>query len=484
MPCECGHFSYIYSPYSEIRITCANRRGPERRVCDLSKGLVEVVHDDEDEEVDEDDEVDEIVQVSRVQFVHQSVQDFLLEKGFRILDDSSVGTVVGRGHFWFSRSCIKYLSMEAVQSFADSVRKEKRRELRPTEVMDMIKDDWPLLSYSLDYSLLHAKEVENANMPQDDLAALHSDGILQSCLAVHLAVFGQTSHPKDDSLLHMASQFNLIHLVNIILGQNVHADQKDDFHRTPLSIATQEGHEILTALLVNRDDVNVNQRDILGRTPLLFAIKNEHQAVVEIILNCDDINADLKDIDHRTPVSWAASNGLSEIVELLLQHNADIHGGDINSRTPLSWAASNGHYEVVQLLHQHSADIHGGDINNRTPLLWAAFNGHYEMVELLLSQHHCNVDQEDTDGRTPLSYAAGNGHQKLVNLFLGRSDVNAGSEDTSGRNPLSWALMNLSLYNSSPTEEGMRTIDMFMGRDDVCVTEENKIALRTLGYPC
>ena len=73
----------------------------ECRLKDLCRGLAEVKQY-ENERV--------------VQFIHQSVNDFLVQEGLQVLDSclESTDTVIGRAHFRLSRSCIKYISMEEV----------------------------------------------------------------------------------------------------------------------------------------------------------------------------------------------------------------------------------------------------------------------------------------------------------------------------------------------------------------------------------
>ena len=44
-----------------------------------------------------------------VQFIHQSVEDFLLNGGLQMLDKGYFNNTVGRGHFCLARSCIRYV---------------------------------------------------------------------------------------------------------------------------------------------------------------------------------------------------------------------------------------------------------------------------------------------------------------------------------------------------------------------------------------
>ncbi|EON63614.1 hypothetical protein W97_02842 [Coniosporium apollinis CBS 100218] len=47
------------------------------------------------------------------------------------------------------------------------------------------------------------------------------------------------------------------------------ADSKNEYGRTPLSWAAEQGHEAVVKLLVERDDVKANLEDKTGFTPLL-----------------------------------------------------------------------------------------------------------------------------------------------------------------------------------------------------------------------
>lgn len=58
-------------------------------------------------------------EVRRVaQFVHQSVEDYLISSGLEKLDNFAKRSVIGRGHHSLLRACIKYISMQEVLSFA------------------------------------------------------------------------------------------------------------------------------------------------------------------------------------------------------------------------------------------------------------------------------------------------------------------------------------------------------------------------------
>lgn len=252
---ESSHTSFDQCRSSELYVK--TDEDLELRICDLSKGLAEVLRTNDD---------------SIVQFIHQSVKDFLLEKGFGILDNSFAGTVVGRAHICLSRSCIKLFSMREVQSFATYLRNNARTTLLKV-IAEWWKDEdyFSMLRYSVQFWVMLAKKVENAKLPQDDLAALTSEptaGALLSWFAIFQILeswmFSDPWVSDGTTFLYFASKHHLISFVNALLTQNFWADQKDQLSRTPLSVAAEEGHEVIAGLLVNRDDVDVNSKDSDG----------------------------------------------------------------------------------------------------------------------------------------------------------------------------------------------------------------------------
>ena len=255
----------------------------ERRACHLSKGLVEVK---------------EINNERIAQFVHQSVKDFLLKQGLDMLDDSSGGAVAGRGHFWLSRSCIKYMSMREIRSFATTLENMSEDELDEMQWADYLA--W--LNYSVHFWLEHAGEVEKAKIPQDDLLALSCE------LEISVPFSGLAQAPGSDfyqvrmSLFHCASLYGLFSVVNAMLSQMVCVDQMDSDHRTPLSLAAMNGHKDIVKVLLNRDDIDVNSKDGRGDTPLSWAVSGPtvsfnrsgggegHQDIVKMLVTRDDVD--------------------------------------------------------------------------------------------------------------------------------------------------------------------------------------------------
>ena len=436
-------------PYKSLRqyqdegILIESNEEMERRVKSLSRGLAEI-------RVQKDTPV--------VQFIHQSVNDFLLEDGIKTLLDSnweSIDMAIGWAHYRLSRSCIRYIDM-------DEIRQESRDWRRIENwggIIDWEKSEerkemakFPFLEYATKSWALHAERAQGNGVSQQDLLDyLHwpSDDLVQQWAKIYdkLDCYSKNCPPTETTILHIISTYglsgpSLAALISIDDGNVLaKADSKDGSGRTPLSQAAGGGHEAVVKLLVERGDVEADSKDKYGWTPLSRAARHGHEAVVKLLVERSDVAADPKDDNGRTPLSWAADGGHEAVVKLLVdQGDVEADPKDISGRTPLLYAAWYGHEAVVKLLVERGdVEADSKDDEGRTPLSRAAEGGHEAVVKLLIERGDVDADSKDKYGQTPLSRAAGRGHEAMAKLLVERGDVEADSKDRYGRTPLSRA---------------------------------------------
>lgn len=195
------------SPYTSL---CQHLDNPEyvktdeqmeRYIRYLSKGLIEVKSHSG----------------NRIaQFIHQSVSDYLLETGFQLFDNSSTDSVVGRDHYWLSRSCIEYLSMEEIKAHDLHFGEGRTRAMEKGRAMVQA---FPFLGYSTIYWTAHAERVENEDINQDDLVTIFhpaSESGLQQWITIYHSIEqnNMAEIPTlGSSILHIASAHNLLSVV-------------------------------------------------------------------------------------------------------------------------------------------------------------------------------------------------------------------------------------------------------------------------------
>ncbi|KAK6540060.1 hypothetical protein TWF694_008890 [Orbilia ellipsospora] len=435
----------------------------------------------------------------RVQFIHESVRDFLIkDKGLHELWPDL-------GFDWDSPSnerlkeyCCTYMNHPSIVSY-----------LKTTDSQSRISKQYPFLEYTCENVFHHANTAAIA-VPQHDFlfqfpvrrwAKLHdifdekgefTRTIRNNTFDENETFFSSLSEgrwPKMNngfdgsleftrnfdetdefvqeaipSLLYILASKNLANLIRI------HPQKKSCFHieerryGLPIfaALATRS-YEAVQAFLEaheqtqseelpfslckwytednnNRKDWGRNFEFSPIRGPPLHVLEKGDEVIFALLLISNYIEAKWSGEHGQTALSYAAAAGWKKVVQLLLlQEGVDVDHKDINGRTPLLLAAIRGKDEIVQLLIDGGADIESEDSNGRTPLFRAASSGKIEVVRLLLATGRIDANAKDRYAQmSPLHYAAESGDRGVVQLLLDKG-VNIESKDKSGQTPLSRA---------------------------------------------
>ncbi|KAI0270079.1 hypothetical protein BGY98DRAFT_278745 [Russula aff. rugulosa BPL654] len=165
------------------------------------------------------------------------------------------------------------------------------------------------------------------------------------------------------------------------------AEKPPPLPATPLFYAAFCGFGELAKWLITTHSEDINAKCYDDRTPLHVASQEGHVDVVHLLLD-HGAQVNSHDCDKWMPLHYASAEGRPEVVQLLVEHKATLNARDVNGSSPVYTASRLGHLEVVRLLLSHGADVHiqgkYGTSEYGTPLAKATEEGYHDIAQLLL----------------------------------------------------------------------------------------------------
>jgi ankyrin repeat protein len=260
----------------------------------------------------------------------------------------------------------------------------------------------------------------------------------------------------DQELIEAAQENNLPE-VHRLVGAGADVNAKDFLSRTPLIVASTNGHSQVVNELLEHGAL-YEAKDVLGNTALHWACSEGHLAVVNELLSPSNdttailgkrknrgANTEAKSDTNNTPLHIASLKGHLAIVQALLSCGADILAANSIRRLPIHEAMGAGHSEVAKCILQHfyatvrrRLPLHklvedltwiGNPNRSDVPPLRAALHQNVlstddvvEILEYLVGQNPALCSSRDQDDALPLHVACRRGAsfsivQSLVNRY-------------------------------------------------------------------
>jgi hypothetical protein len=346
-----------------------------------------------------------------VQFIHESVRDFLMaDDGLRKLWPNLNDDLRSSSHDRLKFCCQQYIEADLCTSERDSL-------------------GLPMfLDYSTLYMFKHADDAA-INIPQDSfLQAVQLDKWVEK-----QNQRGDVIYTTEASLLYVLAATDCHRLIRSmrphepILG----IDREVQTFRYPLFVAIANSCWQALAALLRLDDADSKGQNLLGQerllssvpreqrffhkndTPLLWALDTEshphgedRNAVLQAILGSGRVDVQERNSRGQTALCLVAEAGSTSYINQFLDLGADIEAKDHCGRTPLILAARAGRADAVNALCRRGAKLDVRDAFKESPLILAARRGWMEVVEMLL-RNGAKIDITDGWGRSAVDLVRG-----------------------------------------------------------------------------
>ncbi|KAK2596314.1 hypothetical protein N8I77_013210 [Diaporthe amygdali] len=391
-----------------------------------------------------------------VQFIHESVRDFLIkDNGLRDLWHELGENVESLSHDRLKQCCLAYISVDTSgylpsSSSPTSTTLPKASSNEAKAMRESVSAKFPFLEYAVHQVFYHANEAAAGLQKSTflDKFPLQAWINLDNQLEKHKI----RRHTPSATLLYLFAEKNWTRLMSTQLDRDPRIDLHGERYRFPLFAAIANGHRNAVEKLLQhgtsfqQDTADVSVQIEYGeynvvpihQTLLPWAAQKGGEGMVKVLLAIDAVDINTKDRSGNTALLWAAKSGHENIARLLLDiDKVDVNIKDNRNWTPLFWAIRERHEGVVKLLlDTDRVDVNMDDSNGDTIPSHAAKTGHDGILKLLLDTDRVDANIKDGNGQTLLCWAVENTREKIVQLLLDTDRVDPNAEDKCGRTPL------------------------------------------------
>lgn len=348
---------------------------------------------------------------STVQFIHESVRDFLVkDRGLQELWPELGFDWQSPGHERLKQCCSMYLNSEPVRACFGSI----GPKTQPNDLLE-VSQHYPFLEYASQYVLYHSDAAAQA-IPQAEFLSQTSTTDWVTILNL-FEKFKIRRYSSTASLIYILADQGFSALIRTWLQDNPTTDIQGERYKHPLFAAVANGHKDAVAALLSSTSTICEGVEFSKR----FGSKAHFVAHK----------------DH-TPLTWAAEEGLESVVKLFVQKGANVDETDLADYTPLMRASQAGRQAVVSFLLKEGAVVESRYVHKAISL--ALENGHASTLKLFIKAN-VNLDLDPETLRTGLRKASERKDEGMVKLLI-EEGVELDAQDSWGRTALSLALDN------------------------------------------
>ncbi|KXH64748.1 hypothetical protein CNYM01_02062 [Colletotrichum nymphaeae SA-01] len=358
-----------------------------------------------------------------VQFIHESVRDYLLKAGglAELWPDLGFDWELS-SHENLKSCCTKYIQYYLASNL----------------VSEESLNQFPFMEYASQHVLFHADAAAAGISQRQFLSQFPLEDWIRiyNCFEKHRI----RHYRPQTSFVYIFSEMDCSRLIRTI-PDKIWERHPGDRYNYPLFAALAHGNCNSVAALFGMPSVIYNGTNIMEglahrrdfsdfklRTPLSWAAQDDRLGMVKLFLQAG-YNVNEPDYGLSTPLHRAAKQGHESVVKLLMENGANVDPADRLFRTPLFLAVMHGREATVRILLEYNADVDmRGGKRCSTPLHEASKAGHKvaEAIVKLLIENGADVESRCDDGDTALHAASEAGNERITKFLIENgADVNA-----------------------------------------------------------
>jgi hypothetical protein len=386
----------------------------------------------------------------RVQFIHESVRDFLLkENGLGKIWPEFGSNFQGQSHERLKQCCLDYINVDVATLLEIPEDLPKATSKRAASLRNLANRTFPFLEYAVRNVLYHADTAEGGGISQVDFFnsfPLPRWVRLDNLFEKHEV----RRHTERVSLLYLLAELNAVNLIRVHPSANSCLDVENERYGCAFFAANAMEHQeamqaCIEGLKTGQSVASHGRRGpegycktervegSLGRNfkysnklgILIHAVNTGSATLLGYLIGLGNLELDSRDTKGRTPLYVAVDKGATVLARMLLDKGADVNAQGGEYGNALYAASIKGHKEMVTLLLDKGADVNaqGGPYGNALQV--ASIRGDKEIATLLLDKG-ADVNAQGGPYGNALYAASSKGHKEMATLLLDKgADVNA-----------------------------------------------------------
>ncbi|KAK8139368.1 hypothetical protein PG984_002748 [Apiospora sp. TS-2023a] len=390
-----------------------------------------------------------------VQFIHESVRDFLLkDDGLRVIWPGAGSNPESKSHEALKQGCVAYLESEPVAYFRLPLQIPEASSTEATELRNRVNGKLPFLEYANQSVLYHADMAQSDDFDQTEFLA----SFPLSKWVMHHNLF----HPDQTrryttavSLRYVLAAGNLGALIRAQPTTLSCLDVECERYGTPLFAAlSTDSANAARALIEHGGPVEIadpsNENDpiqtsdledwcSLFRYDFTFAayrgvmfhlVEARNEKLLEFLYTTKHLDIESEDILRWHPLSYAAGKGLIGMTSFILDR--DVSPNVVSTGpgvSPLTLALQNGYSEIAALLMERGAKLESYYKTGWTSYIPRQPEQTFHATARLLIEQGVDMNACDHFGHTPLTYTLREGFNDTAKLLIERgADINVADQ--------------------------------------------------------